>query len=516
MMMETNEISCNRTIGDGVCEGKIPLVKENLRIFNKKTGVLTAICPKCSKSQLLGKQLSKVLMDREFKEEEPSGVGDLNEPSGGEESESPDSGGDGTERERSPTPQERKKEPESEPIFPSSSFADRVIKTLDIFGIRGAKYKDKLAVLTDFVKTVPMYQTPQGLHGLLATLGFDIQLIPLVITRIFGSIDGNPAQQGMGYPVFPGQFPGQAQFPYQNPQMGSGAGMPIIHQLPNGQIIVIPQTPNPQPIIQSAPARVERGEGETSMEEVLDKDGCVAKRIYRGAGAKQPAPDTGDTLLKALITFRELGIIGTGAGKGGDPDTQIALLTQRIESKFNEVRSELSASSRRDPEIDELRRQLEEERAARDKDKQDQMMNTIGDLRHEVAAVRQGMASRRDTGSSDRGLSDYQFELDTRRKTFETLSDTVENVGLKLVDPLIEMNKNQAKLNTMLMIRTMEQQDGVQAGTYMGVMTPPQTPADAEVRKTVDKWKNRAAQATPNPPPASKKQDTGEAGATTS
>ncbi|MBU0847064.1 hypothetical protein KKH23_07710, partial [Patescibacteria group bacterium] len=370
--MEINEITCNRKIGDGVCGVKIPLVRKNLRVYNTKTGIISAICPECSKGQLLGKQLSKILMEREFNGESPPDVGDTHNETRGESGEGTDNsgeggscndGGDGDLTGASSTAgmtrtQHIEREAPAEPLFPSTSFSDKVIKTLDIFGIRGAKYKDKMALLTDFVKTVPMYQTPQGLHTLLVTMGFvDVQLIPLIITRIFGSIDGNPAPQGMGYTGFQGGM----QYPFSNPPTNpSPGGMPIIQQLPNGQIIVIPPTPNPSPApyYQPAPARMGRSEDESTMEEVIDKDGRVTKRIYHGADARKTAPDTGDTLLKALITFRELGIIGGGAGKSGDQDTQIAVLAQRIESKFNEMRSELSASSRRDPEVEELRRLL--------------------------------------------------------------------------------------------------------------------------------------------------------------
>ena len=56
-----------------------------------------------------------------------------------------------------------------------------------------------------------------------------------------------------------------------------------------------------------------------------------------------------------------------------------------------------------------------------------------------------------------------------------------------------EILKQQQKMNSLLLVRDIEKQDGVPAGTYMKVLMPSAAPGEGEVQATVKKWQDKAA-----------------------
>jgi hypothetical protein len=85
-----------------------------------------------------------------------------------------------------------------------------------------------------------------------------------------------------------------------------------------------------------------------------------------------------------------------------------------------------------------------------------------------------------------------------RRKSLETVTDKIEGLGQKILDPLAKLNETQIGMNHFLMLRQLEQQDKVAPGTYINAVNPSQqTVSRQDLDETVDRWKKKreAAQA---------------------
>ncbi|MDO9356563.1 MAG: hypothetical protein Q7T55_22890, partial [Solirubrobacteraceae bacterium] len=130
-----------------------------------------------------------------------------------------------------------------------------------------------------------------------------------------------------------------------------------------------------------------------------------------------------------------------------------------------------------------------------EKEKRD---NETKSLKDELSNLRGDIASLRDRRSGDApaaGLSDTQFGTHTQHKNLETVTESVTHVGDRITTPLNEILKNQQKMNSLLLVRDIEKQDGVAPGTYMRVLMPTVSPGEGEVNATVKKWEEKAAAA---------------------
>jgi len=507
-MPEIDEIACDRKTDEVACGVKIPLVPENLRVFNQNGPVLSAVCSKCSKNVLLGKVLSKALIDKYFggvcpsKEDLAKGAGahmEDDDLTGGGDGITPEGGeGEGGKEESTPEgtepPVSRRagKQPTGEPVLPGNSLVDIVMRTLDVFGYKGPKWKDKRDLISEMIAQVSTYQTPQGLHNLLMTTGIPTAHIPLIVTRAFGGMDSAQAMQPGMYSMMP-QYAGQGT-PFPFPQMmppGISGGMPMVQQLPNGQLIIlqppaITQREGGQRVFEAAPDR-------EMVEEIMDKDGRVTRRILHGAHARPAAESGTDQLVKTLITLKELGLFGAKDREGAGTDDKFATLTLAIQQEIAAL-AQMQKPQGANEEVVALRQKLEDERESRQKDHDQKIIDEIARLHNaieNVAAERRG-----GRGAPEPGLSDPQFELDTKRRNFETLTVSVENMGSRLIEPLVDMNKAQMRLNTMMLVRQMELQDAVAPGTYMAAMGTIAPPTDDEVEERKRKWKERQGAAT--------------------
>lgn len=457
-------INCKRMIDGAACGTEIPLIKENLSILRPEVPLINAVCPQCHKSQVLNKEISLQLAEEHFKEDIAAAI----------------------------------EESETESNMPSLGIGTKVKETLELLGYSGKKWKDKLKTITEFVRTTPMYQNPDGLYRLLAAWGIDVQHIPLIIQKVFGGYDYMAQQQFFNFGS--GGYPG-ANMPGMN-MPGAFNNQPggyTMQQTPTGQIILIPPTaPAPQPTVNTRSSH-----DETVVEEIIE-DGVVVKRIIKGP-LREHKDDREDPTLKLLSTLKDLGFINNSA------QHQAAQPAPAVSPEIRETLDELSGAvaalgsamggRRTDDKDDEIRaltdmvKQLTNKIDTYEKEKDADERKA---LRDELSSIRSQIVS---IGSTPRdpapaaGLSDTQFQTHTKHKSLITVSESADRLSSKIAEPLNEMVRMQSKLNALLLLRDAEKQDGVAPGTYLKVMQPQPVPSDTQVASTVQKWKERAAEA---------------------
>ena len=112
----------------------------------------------------------------------------------------------------------------------------------------------------------------------------------------------------------------------------------------------------------------------------------------------------------------------------------------------------------------------------------DKLNERFGDLESRIANVGQA------------GMSDAQH-ADVIRKDIENARlDMITDVINKAAKPLIDMQVNQAKFNTMMMVQNAEHQAGAKPGTYAQMFAPTSVP-DETVQSDLDTWRTRAGRA---------------------
>lgn len=454
--------TCKRASkGGGKCEYDIPLTKENLQIFKPASRQLSAICPECGMVNILSKEQSAPLIELYF----PGEIEEL---------------------------LAEKEEERSEGVldlFPSTTFADRVVETLQLLGYSGKAWKQKLDTMREFITDIPAYQTPVGLHNFLAKFKIDVQLIPLVIQRVFGASEeqGAPDYSALlggrsAYPAGPGIPPGGSIQSYQ-------AQGYQVQQAPGGHLILIP----PQPYTPAPPPRA-RDDDAIEIEERLDKDGNVVGRIYRGSAAKamQQAPRESsevDVLGKLLKLLKETGMIKPDAPQQ-KADPVLAELKAGLDGLGNRIAqltqggkgddATMKIISKYESRLDEMAAQLKEVQST-------QHQKEIAALQEQIVSLQEQTKS-----AARRGTTSEERELEARQKSLETVTDKIEGLGTKILDPITKMNEAQVNMNHFILLRQLEQQDGVPPGTYLQVMNPSvQTVSKQEVEDTVEQWKKK-------------------------
>lgn len=462
--VENETITCQRKTDGVACGTEIPLVKENLSILRPDVPLLSAVCPACHQAKSLSKQLSKTLADQFFKDEIAEEI---------EEKES------GTN------------------MMPSTGIANRVEETLGLLGYKGKSWKDKITAIVEFSRTTPLYQTPQGMHQLLAAWGIDVQHIPMVIQKVFGGADT------MNAPNY--------NFGSQN----SGGGF-IMQPGPQGQMMLVPiqgqqssQSPV-QPIIFNTGGnqneRVGRAEdGEDVVIEKLDSEGKVKERIIKSKHKRDSQVDKPeDQTLKMITLFKELGLIQTQQQRTEQqtsrvPDEMTETLEQlkdAIITMGQPARERPDKSENEDiKKMSETVNKLTEQIQTYEKEKRDNENKAVKDQLSEMKLMISNFQERKRGDEPAAGLSDLQFGTHTQHKNLETVTESVTHVGDRITQPLNEILKNQQRMNSLLLVRDIEKQDGVAPGTYMKVLMPAATPGEGEVKATVQKWQDKAAAA---------------------
>ena len=458
--MEGETVKCTR---DG-CDTDIPLIRENLIVLRPEVPLLSAKCPECGKTKILTKDVSIKLVDLYFKDE----LEELNEI----EAESCDG-----------------------PLMPSKDLSEMVEETLGLLGYKGKTWKDKIKAIVEFVKSGPMYQTPQGLHQLLAAWKVDAQHIPMVVNKVFGATDGQSQMPQYGNPVNAGtpmpNYPGSVS----NTPGPVGAGYSVT-QAPNGQVIVLPPPTAPTPTVKKTP----ESDDTIIIEEKLGKKGEVVSRVIKQKATQSTAPAAEQKSaieeFGAMVNLlKDAGVIGNRTEPAPPPPAvspEIAQTLDKISGVLNTLSNTQSAARvDRDDHDGEVSRQYKTElKELNDEIKQmrdDQHKAEMLSLRNEVNAIRDHA-----NNASPSGLNDFQFEIDSNQKNLQTITTAVESTGSKLIEPLIEMQTMQAKLNGMLAIRQLEMNDQVPPGTYASAVAPTKDVSDEEVSDKLKMWRERA------------------------
>jgi len=452
--MDEQTVKCTRPD----CDTEIPLIRDNLVVLRPEVPLLSAKCPECGKTRVLTKDISKELVELYFK-------GDIEEMM-----EFDDMGCDG-------------------PLMPSKDLSKLVEETLDLLGYSGKKWKSKVKAITEFVKSGSTYQTPQGLHQLLAAWKIDSQHIPMIVQKVFGTIEGSQMPQYNFSQTAGYQAPNYIGAPFGQPTpIGSGYGMA---QTPQGQIVVIPP-PTPPASLSSK----KDDEDMIIIEEKVGTSGKVTSRVIKQKPQKPPEPaeqKSGLSEFGAMVTMlKEMGVIGNESPPEPLPPVvspEITATLEKIGNVLNALSAAQSPAYTERPESvasqqykDELKGLNDEIKKMRD----DQHKDEITSLRNEISAMRNSISNAPATG-----LNDAQFEISSKQQNLQTITQAIESTGSKLVEPMIQMQTMQSKLQGMMAVRQLEISDNVVPGTYMRAITPTEEVSDAEVSDTLQTWRDR-------------------------
>jgi len=458
----TDSIVCGKEIDGEQCGATIPLIPENLAILRPEVPLLRSICPECGNSNILTKEMSIPLADMYFKEE--------------------------IERARA-------SESDDE-LMPSAGFAQKVKDALDSMGYSGKKYNKKVKTICDFVETVAMYQTSQGLHQLLAQMGIDNRHIQLIVIKVFGTND--MLNQGVpDYNSFLGGPPGNAPTTYgqqspQNPNQQQ-VGPYIQTTTPQGQVILIPnpqpQTPQMYPYQQQPqasppqPIIIDRGgvqsqDEKITISEKVDHEGHVVERIITQPKTSYtpPAPTQNDGMTSMKDMVEMLGTMGVFKGHEAvpGPDPQIEKMEARHEQTMAEMRR---MSQQQQENIAALREQMHQEEI-------NSLKGYMGSLDEKVKEL----SDPRNSGN----MTTDQMKIRAQTDNLSTVSEHIENIGDRVLEPLAEAQKMNAKTSAAIQIRQMEIQENLTPGTLINAVFGGVQPSQDEVKSTTDKWQKKA------------------------
>lgn len=462
--VESEIVTCQRKTDGVACGTEIPLVKENLSILRADVPLLSAVCPACHQAKSLSKQLSKTLADQFFKDEIAEEI---------------------DEKETGTS------------MMPSTGIANKVQETLGLLGYKGKSWKDKVTAIVEFARTTPLYQTPQGMHQLLAAWGVDVQHIPMIVQKVFGGADSmnapnynfGPQNSGGGFIMQPGPQGQMMLVPIQGQQSSQSPVQPIIFNTGGNQN-----------------ERVGRAEdGEDVVIEKLDSEGKVKERTIKSKHKRDSQVEKPeDQTLKMITLFKELGLIQT-------PQQRMEQQTSSVPNEITETLEQLRdaiinmgqpARERSDKsenedikKMSETVNKLTEQIQTYEKEKRDNETKAVKDELYQMKSMIANLQDRKSGDTPAAGLSDPQFATHTQHKNLETVTESVTHVGDRITTPLNKILKNQQRMNSLLLVRDIEKQDGVAPGMYMKVLMPSATPGEGEVKATVQKWQDKAAAA---------------------
>ena len=458
----TDSIICEKEIEGEPCGAEILLIPENLDLFRPEVPMLRTTCPACGNSNILTKEVSIPLVELYFKDEVESIL--AGEP--------------------------------DENIMPSAGFAQKVKDAMESMGYTDKKHKKKVKTICDFVKDVEMYQTPQGLHQLLSSMGIDRRHIELIVIRVFGTNDmmntSMPNYSFLGQPQ--GNAPnifGQPASP-QNPNQQQ-VGPYIQTTTPQGQVILIPN-PQPQmppqypyqqqqPQTPNQPIIIDRGgvqsqDEKITISEKVDQQGHVVERIISQPKTSYtppaPTPNDGMNSMKDMVEM--LGTMGVFKGNetAPGPDPQIEKMELRHEQSMNEMR--------------QMNQQQQENLTAlKDQMHQEEINNIKGYMGALDEKVKE-LSDPRFQGT----MNTEQAKIRAQTDNLGTVSDHLESLGDRVLEPLAEAQKMQARTNGAITIRQMEIQEGLAPGTLLNVVFGNAQPSNDDVKATTEKWQKKA------------------------
>jgi hypothetical protein len=196
-----------------------------------------------------------------------------------------------------------------------------------------------------------------------------------------------------------------------------------------------------------------------------------------------------DVLGKLLVLLRETGVIKPDAPQQ-KPDPVLAELKAGLDGLGNRIAqltqggksddATVKIISKYEQRLDEMSNQLKEVQSS-------QHQKEIAGLQEQIANLR-GQAK----GAARSGMSAEEREFEARRKNLETVTDRIEGLGQKILDPIAKLNETQISMNHFLVLRQLEQQDNVTPGTYINAVNPTQqTITRQDLDGTVERWKQK-------------------------
>lgn len=469
-------IICNRKRKGGeLCGTEIPFVKENFKVTKPEVPLISCICPECGMHKILDGETSKRLAEQFFKDEIATalaGSGKVlpadSHPAGGE---------DGV--------------PPPPALNPSEDFAKRVVNTLIMLGYGVKSWEPRLASIKEFVMQVPTYQAPEGLRMLLHAMGIDPMKSQLVIQRIFQGVEMLRDQQVLG----PQSGTGWGTLPYGAPP-GAGSmvhappgNYPTVQMTPGGPVIVMPAQ------AQVVPAR-ENNPDAVTIEEKLDEHGNVKSRVIRGPREKLMGGGQGAdaTLIQTIGMLKDLGLIREQKDEApqiekfmGGMVEIVKEMAKKNDELMNRYESSMGGTKRgRDEETrDEISGLREELKKVTDTQQQsvvNSVMNRLGSIEARLSGA----------DPMPPGLTEEQARIIQEQRNVKAVLDTMERVGDRILEPMVELNKMQAKLQGLMNIRQMAYQDGVPPEYYLRAIAPASEPPSEEVASRVAEWRQRA------------------------
>lgn len=450
------------------CEHKFePESPEELGIYNSKTGILRVSCPECKTNFRLNRKVSDTylaLFPALKKEMDQMKLDkDLNKDDHDE--------------------------------APTNDFENKFRAALTIFGLNQKKYEPKIKAILDLTE-----RTGASRDWLKYHLGrFSLtnkQNIDSIVDYVF--IDEDAAN------ILP---PPPMQSSVNNP----GFGMQQIRDN-QGNVYLIPQGQQQQPGIQ--PIFIDRGSDrmdrvvrdsidEGTIIEELDDEGKVKKRIIKGGSRQAVQPEKSeDQTMKVISLLKDIGIIPAAQTR---QEPQQSVVPDEIRETLGQLKDAILVlgSSNRDQtsktENEEIKQmsatvnKLTDQIQQYEKDKRDNETKMLRDELIQLKSMIANIDTRRGIDTPAAGLSDAQFGLHTQNKNLTTVTESVEHFGDRITAPMQEILRNQQKINSLLLVRDIEKQDGVAAGTYMNVLTPVVSPDKSEVTATVKRWQDKAA-----------------------
>lgn len=460
---------CRKVRDDQECGAEIPIVKENFRIMKPEIPSITSICPECGNSSVLTKAYSQEIASLFFTEDIEMLLNKQSSNSGTKASAGSSSNEENTDY---------------DDMLPSTGLVRKVENTFDVLGYKGRKaWTNKIKAVLDFVQTVPMYQTPQGLHQLLASWGVDVMHIPMFVQRVFGSAD---MQQAPNYGNMMGNQPGGymvngMQGQQQQQQYTQAQG-------PNGQVILIPniqqpqqhypymQQPQQQPIIidrsSNQPTNTELDE--TIITEKLGPDGKVISRTIRQPrGAAQVPQQQGTDIAGIISLLGSLGVFSKDTPPPQNNDSALDRMQAAYERQLDTMKqiSENSAT-----QIAALRDQMQD--------------NEMNQIKGTLSQLADGFQQIRDRPPGM--VTDAQAKISAQSQNISTMTGHLEEITERLVGPIAEGQKLQAKTQAAMTLRQMELEAGVPPGTYMRAIFST-APTEEDVHETTQNWKQKAA-----------------------
>ncbi len=365
------------------------------------------------------------------------------------------------------------------------SLADRVLRLLDVYGYTQSKWTSAKKITRQLIEGTPGPHTASTINEILTSR----TIKPVDAFQIANLAVGGENQSAMGVSgIFTAQqqfqppymYPQttQPQMPYQPPMQQPAYQNPqqMQPQIPYQQPIGQPQIPYQQPPAQP------NDDGITIVEK-LGEDGQVIERVI-----KQPKPvaePTNGTAPQAnmIEQFKEMIAVMEGAGmiRGAvEPEPQ-PTVEEIIEHIVPLIAKPEPAT---DSKYESLLSEVQSLKNALDQRDKDTMQAQIDSLKADVGKK-----------ETSRSLTDTQYTEGVKKDIEEIRVNAVSDVLDKVAKPLMEMQANQSRIQTAMMISELERSRNAPAGSYAQMFSG--TVTDTDVENDLSRWKERAERARP-------------------